>query len=487
MLPLLLLSGSVLLVVLASFFLAGMILRQGVTPDYPWLLATGEWILDYHRLPATDLFSWTAAERGWIVYQWAFEIVLASIHRLAGHETVATLIAWSALAIYLIVPLHTAPRRTPALLIAAIGAAVLAVVSVNLSLRPMIATSAGLLVQHLLIYRMRAGRTSLLGGVLWIFPLYAAWANLHTGFALGIGSLLLILAGDWTELRRDVEPGSKHWSTPLHPSQVGALLLAATLGTLITPYGPQLHTYLALLSTEAALNARIDELGSPDFGMFQFQLLLGLVLLLVAAMTRQSGALRPADLLQLAALILATFFAARFVVWSALYLVLLLPTVVARAWPALSRHCMASSRRPLILILTLAAISAPPLLASRGFADPVGHLCARLTPAIEAYAAQRLPQDRLLTDPISGSCMIAAAPGIPVFIDTRFDFYGGAFSTATLDALALKSGWRTLIEGYRIDVAVLDRRRPLAEALTIDSQFTILFRDSEAVVVRRLH
>jgi hypothetical protein len=297
---------------------------------------------------------------------------------------------------------------------------------------------------------------------------------------------LLTLVGDWIERGRDTA-GHGFWPAPLRPLQVGALLGAAALGSLITPYGPQLHAYLALVSAEPALNARIDELGSPDFGMFQFRMMLGLVLILVIALIRRRDALRLADLLHLTALILATFFAARFVVWTALYLVLLLPTAVAQAWPSLAWHSPTGGKRPLILVLTLAAISAPPLLAWRGLADPVGRLCGRLTSAIEVYAAQRTPNDRLLTDPISGSCIIAATPGIPVFIDTRFDFYGGAFSTAVLDALALKPGWRTLIEEYRIDVALLDRSRPLAEALAIDSGFTVLYRDDEAVVVRRLH
>ena len=112
---------------------------------------------------------------------------------------------------------------------------------------------------------------------------------------------------------------------------------------------------------------------------------------------------------------------------------------------------------------------------------------ARFSAAIEAYAAQRSGMERLLTDPVSGSCIIAAAPGTRVFIDTRFDFYGKAFSIAALDALALKPGWRELIEAQRIEAALLDRKRPLAEALAADPRFTILFRNEEAVVVRRLH
>ena len=482
-----LLAAVVLLAVLASIFLAGVIVRIGVTPDFPWLRAAGAWILQNRRLPTTDLFSWTAAERPWVLYQWGFEIVLAGIDRLAGHAGVAIVFAWIVLAVYLVVPLHAASRRTPALLVAAIGAPVLAILSVNMAIRPMIATSAGLLLQHVLVNRMRRSAMSLSGGCFATVLLYVAWANLHTGFALGLGSLLLILAGDWTERRGGEGAKPTAWPAPLRPVEASVLFVAAALGSLITPYGANLHAYLASLSGEFALNARIDELGGADFGMMQFRLFLALVVILIAALMRRGRALRPADLLQLLVLIVATLFAARFVVWAALYLVLLQPDAVARAWPRLAARCPVQGQRPLIFALTLVAIGAPPLLALRGLADPVGPNCARLTPAIYAYLAARSPEDRLLTDPISGSCMIAAAPQVPVFIDTRFDFYGGAFSTATLDALALKPGWRDFLDIYRIDVAVLDRSRPLAEALALDPQFATLYRDGEAVVVRRLH
>ncbi len=483
----LLLGGSVLAAVLAMVFLAGIVLQNGVTPDFPWLKAAGVWMLEHRRLPASDPFSWTAGERPWVLYQWAFEFAIAGIDRLGGHAAVAMLFAWAALAIYLIVPILSAPHRAPPVMVAAVAAAVLTILSVNLSIRPMIVTSAGLLLQHLLVNRMRRGSIDAIGGSAMILLLYAAWANLHTGFALGLVSLILTLAADWLELRVGIEGVRRRWPAPLPAPKVGGLIAAAALGSLITPYGPRLHAYLGELSSDDALNMRIDELSSPDFDLFQFQILLALLLILAAALVRRSDGLRPADLLHLACLILATFLAARFVVWLALYLVLLLPIAAANAWPRLARRCATRAGRPLLITLALVALAAPPLLTLRGAVDPVGRHCARFANAIEAYAAVRLSQDRLLTDPVSGSCMIAAAPHIPVFFDTRFDFHGGAFSTAALDALALKPGWETLLERYRIDVALLDRTRPLAEALILDRRFSILFRDEEAVVVRRLH
>ena len=479
-----LLAGAVFFAVLSAFFLAGVILRLGATPDLPWLKAAGHWILDHGQLPATDPFSWTAAERPWVLYQWGFEAALAALDRVAGHAGVAVAFAWAALAIYLLVPLYAAPPRTPAPLAAGIAAAGLVIVSVNLSIRPMIATSAGLLVQHLLIDRLRSGRIGLRAACVATALLYVAWANLHTGFAIGLIALLLTLLGDWGERR--FPAAHAFWASPLRPGQVAALFGTAALGSALTPYGFALHVYLIEMASDAAINSRIDELRGPDFALLQFRLFLVLGIVSVAASMRGRRVLRPSNTLIWAATLVATLVAARFVVWASLYFVLLLPGAVMNAWPAL-RSGAPRIGRSLIFTLTAVVAIAPPLLAWRGLADPLGLDCARLETAIRVYEAKRMPSERLLTDPLSGSCMISIAPGIPVFIDTRFDFFGGEFSAAALDLLALKPGWRAQLDRWRIDAAVIDRRRPLAEALAIDPRFLILYRDDEAVVVRRLH
>ena len=41
--------------------------------DYWWHLATGNWILDHHRVPIADPFSWTAGGRNWIAHEWLSE------------------------------------------------------------------------------------------------------------------------------------------------------------------------------------------------------------------------------------------------------------------------------------------------------------------------------------------------------------------------------------------------------------------------------
>jgi hypothetical protein len=473
----------ILLLMMATIFLSGVILQIGVTPDFPWLLAAGDWILQHRQLPATDLFSWTAADRPWVLYQWGFEALLAAIHHLAGYDGVAVVFAWAVLITYLIVPLVSCRQRTPVMLLALLNAPILVVLTVNMSIRPMIVTSGGLLLQHLLIEALRRRAIDPPKACCAVFLIYVAWANLHTGFTLGIIALLLTMVGDWLEPR--LRRGSER-PAALAPMQVSALIVAATFGSMLTPYGLQLHMYVASLASAAAINARIDELSQPDYSFKQFQLFLALVLLFVVAVLRQPRAARPADILLVASSVLATLFAARFVVWAALYLSLMLPDAVARAWPSVRRTCTLPSSRSLTWIIALATLMVPPSLIAYGVTDPVGPLCKPVLPAIHAYLAARSTHDHLLTDPITGSCMIAAAPGVPVFIDTRFDFYGSEFSTETLDALAVRPGWNNFLSRYAINIAVLERSRPLAQAFAVDKRFSLLYGDDEAVVVRRL-
>jgi hypothetical protein len=53
--------------------------------DYWWHLATGNWILDHHRVPTTDPFSWTAGGRNWIAHEWLAEVLLALVVRAGGY------------------------------------------------------------------------------------------------------------------------------------------------------------------------------------------------------------------------------------------------------------------------------------------------------------------------------------------------------------------------------------------------------------------
>src|SRR5579885_3508678 len=69
--------------------LAAPLIRQiagpSIDPDYWWHLATGRWILDHHRVPTTDPFSYTHLGQTWYAHEWLAELLIAAVNRIAGY------------------------------------------------------------------------------------------------------------------------------------------------------------------------------------------------------------------------------------------------------------------------------------------------------------------------------------------------------------------------------------------------------------------
>src|SRR6185503_10452166 len=77
------------------------------------------------------------------------------------------------------------------------------------------------------------------------------------------------------------------------------LILAAFLGSLVNPYGIEVHRYIVALSLDSYFNNNIDELAGANFSFFQFKLMLAMIMTLIVGLMRAPKALRPADLLHL--------------------------------------------------------------------------------------------------------------------------------------------------------------------------------------------
>ena len=467
------------------------------TPDFPWLWRAGQYILESGELPVADIFSWTFAGRPWVLYQWLFEVAIAKTEQWVGMRGLFAVYAGVALTIYLVAPFTGAvPRRVSPLTVAPIAALGLLVVLVNLSLRPMIVTAALLLVQYMALQRLRCGRSGLWTTALLLAPLYALWGNMHTGVVLGLASLALAAVGDLAERRGlysfdPVDPQIE--GRPLPWPRYLLLLTVAFLASLLNPYGVGIYDYIVDLSSESFLNDAIVELASPDFHRPQFLCYLVFVATFAALLTRAGRCLSAGDLLHLVVFTFATFYAARFVVWSVLFFVLILPRALhhvsaggsgsgAAAGAGLLSGLRAGAMRATVAVVSFLPSSGLWLAPSE---TPFGGACAPLLPAIAAYADLKRPEDRLFNDAVAGSCLLAQDPAQKVFIDTRFDFYGADFVAETTRALMLRPGWDRTLARWRIDTALLGRKWPLAQALEADPGFAVLFDDGQALVLRR--
>src|SRR5262249_54824561 len=214
----------------------------------------------------------------------------AAGERLFGLRGLLLVFTALLIGIYLVIPLLGAvPRRVPAAFTVVTGGLGLAIITVNMALRPMLATSALLLLQYLVIQSWRRGRLRL-----WqVAPLTAAtyllWANLHNGVALGFASMLFFAVGDLAEQVRlcPFDPADPEIEgRPQRPSAYLLLAAFAVAVSLVNPYGFGTFAHLADYSSTKYLVDIINETQSPDFHFPQFVMFLMLVSGTVAAMPR---------------------------------------------------------------------------------------------------------------------------------------------------------------------------------------------------------
>jgi hypothetical protein len=474
-------------------FFAVFMVKNAVIPDLHWILGTGQYIVAHGRLPATDIFSWSLADQPVLLYQWLFMALAAAGEQLVGLDGLLVLFIAVAVGLYFVVPLLGAiPREVPALFIVVVAGFGLAIITVTMSLRPMIATSGLLLLQYVVIQRWRKGRLPLGWVLALIAATYVLWANLHNGVALGIGSLVFFAIGDMAE-RRQV-----YRFAPADPAIEGAprplrnyLFLAAVAmaASLVNPYGFGTYVHLLDFTSTKFLVDVINETKSPDFRFPQFIWFLVLVGGLLTVMTRATRAISASDLLHLAAFTVATFVMQRFVVWAVLLYVLILPRAMYQLWVAVpvGADALRGSSRPIRLAGATAAAAVVLCLGIWTKSDTrvIADRCQDVHPAIAAYLSRQEATDRLYNTALVGSCAIAFESRPRIFFDTRYDFYGEAFSRNAIAVQSLAPTWRDVLDTWKIDTLIVEKSRALAQVLAVDPEFVVLYEDDGAIVARR--
>lgn len=68
--------GCTLIIVGGSLWIAD--------PDIFWHLKVGEWIVTHRAIPRTDIYAWSVFGQPWTAHQWLWEVLIYSLHRLAG-------------------------------------------------------------------------------------------------------------------------------------------------------------------------------------------------------------------------------------------------------------------------------------------------------------------------------------------------------------------------------------------------------------------
>ncbi|HPK70297.1 MAG TPA: hypothetical protein PLN93_00010 [Vicinamibacterales bacterium] len=219
---------GVLLAVMVAAVLAFAWSGTAADPDLWGHVRFGQDILAARAIPRADPYSFTS-DRPWINHEWLSEAIMAAAYGLGGSAGLVGLklvIAAVAFAI-----LWRALRRAgvhPPAVAGLVVAGAVGAYGLMLTVRPQLVSMLLYVVLLALLNEAWRGRCRAL---LWMPLLFAAWANAHGGWIVGIG--VLAAWGACAAVAGRVPPA---WAA-------GSVILALA-GTLVTPYGTGLWRFL---------------------------------------------------------------------------------------------------------------------------------------------------------------------------------------------------------------------------------------------------
>jgi hypothetical protein len=487
------------------FGLLAMTARNAVDPDLWWHLRTGQWIVETGHVPHSDPFSFTRAGHAWISHEWLSEVVF---YELWKHGGGAALIVFSAIvttAGFMLLYLRCLSgggKRHWAAAATAFGALASAP---SWGVRPQMFTFTLASLLLWLVERGTEGTEKARPRLLfWIPPLFLLWLNLHAGFALGPALLLAYAVGLITE----VAIGDTPWreARPII-LRVLLLLLACLALVPLNPSGAQLYRYPLDTLRSPGMRSLIVEWFSPDFHQWLYRpfLLVFLLLLTVLASSRS----RPRG--RVIVPLLLTSFAALDAVRHIPIFVLVAMPVIAAALPSGSASLAVSESRPyssrfhplfsgaVLILMAVFALVRWVSLARNQDAREADEFPQK---AVAFLRASDLPRDDQLRDDQprndqpreifvyydwGGYAIWKLYPAYRVFVDGRADLYGDDLLRQFTTAVQLRTGWRDVLDRWKVEAVLLPPSCALAQGLVLDPNWHAEFSDSKAIILLRTH
>ena len=325
----------------------------------------------------------------------------------------------------------------------------------------------------------------------WTVPLTLLWANLHGGYFVGIGLMILFLAGEVLEVLFGFADRTQ---AAAHLRRLALALVACLAVVPLNPNGLRMYWYPLETIHSSAIQNYVDEWFSPNFHQAKEFPFLCMLLATLLAVGLSSRRLRARELL----LLLATM-------WLALRSVRHIPIYVLVAIPILSgaiqswleergatswfgsRAESSRSRRMLVNAIILATFVAFTVVRVRIVVGRQSETETENFPAAAvSFLARQQPPGPILNDYNWGGYLIGKLyPGYRVFIDGRTDLYGDSFMDDFYATYHLTDGWKGPLQQWQIRTIMLPPDAPLATALRSQAGWKQIYADSQAVILTR--
>jgi hypothetical protein len=458
--------------------------------DTGWHIRTGQYILEHHRVPTQDLFSFSRQGAPWFAWEWLTDLTFA-LSFYAGGLKAIVLMAGCMIALFATVVLrYTLWRGANPLVAACTTLLAVGASSMHFLARPHLFT---LVLLPLCLWLVEADRREKTRWLWALIPVTALWTNLHGGFVIFLACLGLLVLG----CAIDAALGLAGWP---QIRRYSALLVGCSLASLLNPYGIQLHVHIVEYLRADWIKNVVQEFQAPTFrteGQFQLELLL------LAGLITSGFLLRRRMFTEALWLVFLAHACLTSVRHAPLYATVAAPLIAGEIggwWKAGVEGMKKSSalrilyqlgidltpgfRRtsiwPMLFILSLAALDAP-LKWPRDFPSEV------FPTAMVHQHADLITSGRLLTTDQWGDYIIYSFyPRQKVYVDGRSDFYGEKLGQEYLHLLQGAYDWRAILDRNGFNVALLPVDWPLASMLKMDPSWRVVQGDTRVLLFQRI-
>jgi hypothetical protein len=460
--------------------------RETLDPDMWWHLRTGQIILDA-GIPRQDIFSFTVPANQWIAHEWLSEVFMWVNFQISGLIGLMLLFAAIVAAAFMLVYFRCEGRPYLAgfvVLLAALASAPL------WGVRPQM---FNLLFSAIFVFLLEGFKDNKIGRrALWLLPLLTAvWANLHSGYLLGIvllgtylvGDSLSLLLGsrsdrrlDWSELR---------W--------LALMTLLCLLAAALNPNGPSLWVYPFFTLGSSFMQSNILEWQSPNFHLQVFWPYIAILVLGVLSWPLSGK--RPAltDALLFCGTAVAGLISVRHI-----------PIFAVVAAPIISRHLVvaligtrfftlvsgqtSATKKNRLAVLNWAILLAVGLAAALWITSVAVKNESEIARRYPVAAVDYLQENNLDTQRGYNSYKWGGYliwRHLPVFVDGRADVYGDDFLSYYRRTLDLEDNWQEPLDDFDVQYVLVEQSSHLATLLDSVETWQETFRDNVSVIFVR--
>lgn len=450
--------------------------------DVWWHLSVGDWIVQHRAFPHTGILSRTAAARPWMAYSWGYEVMLSRSYAWFGFFGMA--LFGTALTIAVAVGLFWMLHQLSGRFWVAwtLSIVVYSAFLFNIMPRPVFFTMLLYTITLTLILKaQRTGRVELL---YWLPLVFLLWANLHIQFIYGLFAVGLFAGINL--LQRLAIPVRKYPDALLPPTlplaQLFAVFGGCFLATCVGPYSFHLYDVVLGYSKSKVAYKMITELQALSFlGISHF-----LELLLAAGAYVALGWQKKVDPFKLALLVVASIFAFRttrdawFICITAGAILADCPGAPGERDLPFNLPEMAGVTAVVALFLLLIARNAD--FNSRALDQTI----SSQFPVDAVNFLRRYPVRGPLYNSFDwGGFLIFYMPQYPVAIDGRADLYGDQLDAQFYATEQAEPSYATDPYLNEAGVVILKNSVPLAQLLSTDRRFRLIYKDDLAVVLAR--